>query len=222
MIKVLIVEDDPMLAEIHKSFIEKVEGYTIEGIAYDGKTALEILRDKEIDLVVLDVFIPKIDGMKVLENMRKENIVADVILVTAAKDIEKVKLALKLGAFDYLVKPFEYDRMKKSLDTYKERKTILDNNGEIQQNEIDFLLKRKGKISQELPKGVHVNTLSLILEELEQRKGIVFDAKDLADKLKISKVSVRKYLDYLEKEGSVKVTVDYGTRGRPSYKYMYI
>lgn len=220
MIRVLVVEDDPMLAQIHKNFIEKVSGFHVIGIAGDGAKALEVLKNESVDLVILDVYLPKMDGLTLIQEMRKFGIRSDVILVTAAKDVEQVETALKYGAFDYLVKPFEFQRLKKSLIHYQERTHTLDGHSEIEQSGIDRMFSRdENAIQIDLPKGLHALTLERIRRVMGHLQKDFIEIETIAEQIQMSKVTARRYLDYLEKIDEVEIEMNHGTRGRPSYKY---
>lgn len=220
MIKVLVVEDDPMLAEIHKNFIRKVSGFDVIGIAGDGAEALKILREQSVDLVILDVYLPRMDGLTLIQEMRKFDIRSDVILVTAAKDVEQVETALKYGAFDYLVKPFEFQRLKKSLDYFKERTQTLDASSVIEQSGIDRIFNRDGVSEyKDLPKGLHIMTLERIRKAMKDVSDEFIEIEIIAEHIQMSKVTARRYLEYLEKIDEVEIEMSYGARGRPSYKY---
>lgn len=223
MIKVLIVEDDPMVAELNKRFVERVPEFTVAAVVNDGEKALSYLKTIKIDLVILDVYIPKLNGMEVLMEIRKLNIMVDVILVTAAKETDKIDDALKLGAVDYLIKPFEYERLKKSLENYLVRCKVLNNNNIIAQEDIDYITMSINKQKEiGLPKGIHKMTLNRIVQYLEKNKNRLVSSEEISEQLRMSKVTIRRYLDYLEYLGDVKLGIEYGTRGRPSYKYMYV
>lgn len=220
MIKVLVVEDDPMLAEIHKKFIENTEGFRVVGIAGDGMKALEILKKEAVDLTILDIYMPKMDGLSLIEEMRKASINSDLILVTASKDVGQVERALKFGVFDYLVKPFEFERLKKALLHYKTRVEMLDSSEVIEQNLIDRMLLRDDQIQDaELPKGLHTKTLDRVRKAVQERAHQFVDIETIAEDMDVSKVTIRRYLDYLAKLEEVEIQMNYGTRGRPSFKY---
>ncbi|MDZ7543237.1 response regulator, partial [Clostridium perfringens] len=83
MIKVLIVEDDPMVADINKRYIQDFQELTVARICNNGKDALEILNRNNIDLVILDVYMPKLTGIELLKEIRRREINTEVIMVTA-------------------------------------------------------------------------------------------------------------------------------------------
>ena len=119
-IRVLIVEDDPMVAHINKKFTEAVPGFAVAGIAGNGNEALLLLEKDKPDLIILDVYMPDIDGISVLSLLRKKEIPVDVIMVTAAGDTATVARIMRQGIIDYIVKPFKFERYRAALESYRE------------------------------------------------------------------------------------------------------
>ena len=118
MYKVLIVEDDPMVAMINEQYINRNRDFRVVEKCRDGKSALDFIESNPVDLIVLDVFMPLTDGFETLRQIRRRQIPVDVIMVTAANDRDSLQEALHLGAVDYLVKPFTYDRFRVALDKF--------------------------------------------------------------------------------------------------------
>ncbi|WP_026478595.1 response regulator [Alkaliphilus transvaalensis] len=222
MIRVLIVEDDPMVAQLNKRFVESIEGFKVLGVASNGEDALMFLKNNLVDLIILDVYMPKIDGLSVLKEMRKKFIKADVILVTAAKETENIDEALKLGAVDYLIKPFEFERLKSSLENYLLRYKLLQSKNTIQQEDIDRITK-SSKIQNDAPlqKGLHRATLERIRGFMKKNDKESLTSEEIAEKVGMSRVTVRRYLEYLTTTEEIKLEVEYGSIGRPSHLYKY-
>ena len=118
MYKVLIVEDDPMVAMINEQYIKRNKNFVIIGKCNDGASALDFLGNNDADLLILDVYMPKMDGFETLRRIRNKQITVDAIMVTAANDIESLEEALHLGIVDYLVKPFTFERFQMALEKY--------------------------------------------------------------------------------------------------------
>lgn len=222
MIKVLIVEDDPMVAYLNEKYIRTFPEFEIIGKAANGEEALEILRDKKCDLVILDVYMPKMDGLEVIREIRREFIEVDVIFITAAREHEVIDRALKMGAIDYLVKPFEFERLEESLKKYLVRHELMRNKGQIDQKDIDLLTKVDSNIKHSLPKGLQERTLKKVMDVLEDKRDSYLSADEVAELAGISRVTVRRYLEYQESVGVLKCETKYGTVGRPSYVYKII
>ena len=118
MINVLVVEDDPMVAQLHEHYLSQIKGLQLCDIAGNGDSALKLLRQIKYDLIILDVFMPTMDGLQLLAKIRENGYDVDVIIVSAANDKDKIKLALRLGAGDYIIKPFEFERFNLALNNY--------------------------------------------------------------------------------------------------------
>lgn len=222
MNKVLIVEDDPMVAQINKKYVESVEGFQVIGVMGDGNQALEFLKKNKVDLIILDIYMPKLDGITFLMEMRQRQITCDVIMVTAAKEVEKIHDAMQLGIIDYLIKPFEYERLKKALEHYTMRSNLFRTKDCVNQEDIDKIMLTKSKNSKEnLPKGLNKKTLDRVVLFIESNQCKSMSAEEIADGLGVTKVTVRRYMSYLEKIGYVEQEIEYGSLGRPSYKYKW-
>ncbi|WFD10013.1 response regulator transcription factor [Tepidibacter hydrothermalis] len=103
MINILIVEDEASISNLIKINLD-VAGYSTRQ-AYDGEEALDIISENKIDLILLDVMIPKIDGFELIQKIKHMNI--PVIFLTAKDSLIDKVTGLRLGAEDYIVKPFE-------------------------------------------------------------------------------------------------------------------
>lgn len=224
MIKVLIVEDDPMVVKFNKYYLEQVGGFELKAIAACADDAFEVLEKESIDLILLDIYIPGINGLELLSQLRKNDRNVDVIIVSAAKDSISIKKALQYGAVDYLIKPFEFERFSAALSSYKNREKFMSNNLNISQEDLDTLLLYKDQpLSLEsFPKGLDRNTLRLVWDKILEISDIAFSTEELAVLLGISRVSIRKYLNFLEEIKTLKKEVIYGSLGRPIYKYKLI
>lgn len=220
MIRVLIVEDDPMVAELNRRFLEKIEGFTLAAIVRNGDDALAFLQENRVELVLLDVFMPGMNGFEVLAAIRRQQYKTDVILVTAARDKQSVQAALRQGAADYLIKPFEFERFQTALLNYKQRLAFIENQSDFNQTALDEQVFRQTGSSEknELPKGLDRHTLKRVWECIVASSG-EFTAETMASFVGISQVSMRKYLKYLEVEGLLSVKISYGAVGRPISKY---
>lgn len=221
MIEVLIVEDDPMVAELNRRYLERIEGFVLAGIVQSGNDALAFLQTHHVDLVLLDVFMPGMNGLELLTAIRSEQYGVDVILVTAARDNQSVQQALRQGAVDYLIKPFEFTRFQAALLAFKKRKDWMGQQDNLCQQELDkqiFSQTILGAEGIDLPKGLDRNTLKRVWEQISQTAG-EFTADDMAKQVGISQVSMRKYLKYFLSAELLYVEISYGAVGRPLYRY---
>jgi response regulator of citrate/malate metabolism len=222
-IQVVIVEDDPMVLELHRQFINKIKEFQLIGDAQDGKAAIKTISLLKPQLVILDVYMPEADGIEVLKEIRKLELNIDVILVTAAHNSEMIQLAMQYGAVDYIVKPFTFQRFKKALlDYWKYIKKIKESNN-LTQEEIDYIRERTSTapVERNLPKGLDNRTLNQVVNTIKKRQG-QFTVSDIAAVMGISCVTARRYLNFLHEDGWLKSVLSYGPVGRPLHKYSIV
>ena len=220
MYKVLIAEDDPMVAMINEQYIRRNKQFCVVGKCKDGKSALEFLEQNDVDLLILDVFMPYADGFETLRQIRKKQISVDAIMVTAANDRDSLEEALHLGIVDYLVKPFTFDRFQMALDKFIAQTDALKDLGTLSQKNIDFIIDNARKKSEELyPKGIQEKTLRLILEHLREHRDAWLTGDAIAEKVCLTGVTVRRYMNYLAESGKVIAQMNYETGGRPCMLY---
>ncbi len=217
--KVLIVEDDPMVAMINEQYICKNKCFSVAGSCRNGAEAMEFLKHTKVDLVILDVFMPYKDGIQTLKELREQKIDSDVIMVTAANDSRTLEETMHLGVIDYLIKPFAFERLLVALEKFITKKTALKEVTVLDQCSIDRLLSNSASPKQEAyPKGIQEKTLNMILDFLKENPG--WHAGDMiAEKLAVSIVTVRHYMNYLIEHKQAQEDMNYGTGGRPSVLY---
>ena len=220
MYKVLIVEDDPMVAMINEQFVSRHKDFVVAHKCNDGKSALEYLDENEVDLIIFDVYMPYMDGFETLRQIRKKQISVDVIMVTAANEREQLKEGLHLGVVDYLVKPFTFERFKVALDKFIAQVEALKDLDKVNQKNIDFLIDKSRKRANELyPKGIQEKTLQTIIEHLKENKNKWLTGDEIAEKVGLTGVTVRRYMTHLAEAGMVIADMNYGTGGRPCMLY---
>ena len=224
MIQVMIIEDDPMVREINCRFLERVEGFSLYKSISNLTDAKKYILHKKPDLILLDVYLPKENGVDLLKWIREENMDIDVILITADKSTKRVQEAFRYGAIDYLIKPFVFKRFKESLIQFKDRHFKFEKNDEIEQKDVDKIISGFDSVKDECEfyKGLNKYTYRAIWEEIEKSNNQDFTADGLAIKVGIARVTVRRYLEYMEKEKKVEKLVEYGKVGRPQYIYYKI
>ena len=220
MIKVIIVEDDPMVAELNKRYIELVEGFEVQAVLHSADAALQMLDTCAVDLVLLDIFMPGMNGIELLMKIREKGKSIDVIVVTAACDNATIMRALRFGAIDYIIKPFEFDRLKDALANYKELIHVMSDESMIQQKDLDhYILYKDHTVNVQLPKGIDRNTLKRVWDKIQSSQQKIFSTEEIAVQVGISRVSMRKYLEFMKEIDVLKLELIYGTIGRPVYKY---
>lgn len=214
---VFIVEDDPMVLEVNKEFLQKLTGFKLVGYCHNGTEALLKIAELQPNLILLDMFLPDMTGMDLFLKLRSDRIPSDIIMITAARDAPTVQEAIRLGAVDYLIKPFRFDRFQKSLQDYYRQYKSTPNNDALKQEDIDQWLGHEDTgIS--LPKGLNEMTMKQIIEGLSAVNGLI-TSEHLATNVGMARVTVRKYLDFLANKGKVHIELKYGTVGRPTKYY---
>lgn len=220
MYKVLIVEDDPMVAMINEQYIRRNKNFTLVGKCGDGMSALGLLEKTDIDLMILDVYMPKMNGFETLREIRNRQITTDVIMVTAANDIDSLEEALHLGVVDYLVKPFTFDRFQMALEKYIAKINALKDIEKLNQSNIDSIIVNSRKNTQDLlPKGIQEKTMQCIMDYLRENSGVWFTGDQIAGEIGLTGVTVRRYMNYLSESGRVIGEMNYETGGRPCMLY---
>ena len=221
-IRVLIVEDDPMVASINRQFTEKLTGFKVVGSCFSESDAMEKITELKPELILLDIYLPNGNGLSLLKQIRHEGLPIDVILVTAAKDTATIQETLRYGAVDYLIKPFDIERLQQALTNYLNLRQLISEHNDVSQNELDFChfppeLTGPNSLSS-LPKGVHFLTLQQILSFLD-RQDTALSCQQIADGLRLSKITAWRYLEYFVQKGKVEVKLEYGSIGRPTKHY---
>ncbi len=226
-IRVLVVDDDFMVARIHGRFVEQTAGFEVAGTARTGAEALDLVRSLAPDLLLLDVHLPDISGLEVLDRLRRDGHEVAVVMVTAERGADAVRAALHGGAMQYLVKPFEYDDLADRLRRVADTLASLPPGGgetDVDQATIDQVFGAasgpghpRGVVPPVLPKGLSPETADLVLAAAREAGEI--SASEAADAVGLSRVTARRYLEHFVETGAAEVRLQYGTAGRPERRY---
>ncbi|MFJ5695200.1 response regulator [Arthrobacter sp. NPDC093125] len=219
MINVLIVDDDFMVAKVHAGFIQRTSGFQVVGVAHTGAQAVLETQRLQPDLVLLDIHLPDINGLDLMHRLREVAPELDVLVISAAREVETVRRALRGGIVHYLIKPFSQTDLQERLEHYRNTYRSLDASKDVaEQADVNrvFGLERGDR---PLPKGCSAETLQVVERALREADGDV-SAAELAVLVGTSRVSARRYLEYLNDEGQVEVTLKYGV-GRPERRYAW-
>lgn len=225
MYHVIIVEDDPMVASINKQYVEVTSPFQVDRVFKSGGDALEYLKKHTADLIILDYYTPLMNGAEFIDHLHSMGQSPSIIMVTSANDTDIVQSLLSRGVMDYLVKPFEYMRFKQALDRFHEKQTYLSKSREnLSQSAIDQLFSRGDGGSESTPqlsKGLNESTLKLIRTFLAEHPDDYFTSEQVAEQIQLSRITIRRYLNYLVDTHEILSLVDYKTGGRPSIKYSF-
>lgn len=221
---VFIVEDDPMVADINRRLVEQFGSFKVIGISSAENDATEKIFRLRPDLVLLDIYLSGGSGINILKKIRQSELSTDVILVTAAKDVSTVYSSLRYGAIDYIIKPFNLKRLSAALNTYAQMRQLLQKKTEVKQDDLDRIshkdvaLEGKNTAAAELPKGINQQTLEQIVTILLKAKRPQ-TCQEIAAAISVSKITVWRYLQYLQGIYRIQCSLTYGSFGRPTKKY---
>ena len=224
IINVLIVEDDPMVAEIHRNFVSSLDGFRVVGIIGDGRKALEFIGKNPVRLVILDVFLPGLGGVELLRSIRSSGKNVDVIVVSAARSVSIVNKVMQAGAFDYIVKPFVFSRIRESLESFRNLNSdMADGSREMDQEDIDTFLNSRNRkhMYSSLPKGLNPNMLEKVEAYLNESSRPV-SSEEMAALLDVSRITARRYLEFMVSSGKAVMKRVYKDVGRPVNGYSII
>ncbi len=129
---ILVIDDEEIMREILETLLVR-EGYTVR-LASNGAEGLELAKSLPFDAVVVDMMMPGIDGLQVLDELRKHDDELPIIMITAYASMENAIAAMKKGAFDYITKPFKNDEVLVVLRNAVERRRLVDENVTLKQN----------------------------------------------------------------------------------------
>ena len=229
MIRVLVVDDEPVTADAHAEYVARIDGFELAGIAHTGSDALRHITDSvrpggtPITLVLLDMHLPDRNGLDVCRSIRAVRLPIDVIAITAERDLPLVREALSVGVVQYLIKPFGFPAFAEKLASFAAYHARLASQGPpTTQAEVDSALsalRRSGSTA--LPKGIAPDTLAAITARLSLEHR-AFSATELSEQNGLSRVTARRYLEHLADIGHVRRSSRHGGAGRPEIEYRWI
>ncbi|WP_073758686.1 response regulator [Streptomyces sp. CB03234] len=218
MTKVLVVDDDFMVAKLHSRYVSAVDGFRVVGVAHSGAEALRAAEALRPDVVLLDIYLPDMDGIGVLRALRAAGHGVDALFITAARDAGTIRSALRAGALHYLIKPFSQAALREQLLHVASLRSRLESLDEARQEDVDQIFGTRPPGSRELPKGLAAHTADLVDRILRDHPAGL-SATECAEAGSLSRVSARRYLEYFAETGRAEVTLRYGGTGRPERRY---
>jgi response regulator of citrate/malate metabolism len=226
MIRVLVVDDDFMVAKVHAAFVGRTPGFEVAGVAHNGTTALAKVAELRPDLVLLDIHLPDVSGVEVLRRLREQSPDVDVLVISAAKEVEIVRSALRGGVVNYLLKPFDQEDLRERLQENAAAHTSLTAAPTVGQTDLDRLFgsapPRARSATPRLPKGLSPESAELVARVLRSStsdEGL--SSSECAELTGLSRVSARRYLEHFVEIGRAEVRLRYGTAGRPQRRYAW-
>jgi response regulator of citrate/malate metabolism len=221
MIRVLVVEDEPVAAEAHRAYVDRTPGFTTAAVAGTGAAALAALSRLPLDLVLLDMNLPDTHGIELCRRIRGAGADVDVLAVTSARELSTVRAAAAHGVVGYVLKPFTYPALRGRLLAYADYRELLARGGDaVGQSEIDRALDAvRPSGSAPLPKGMGRETLNAVVAAVRGADGL--SAAETAERIGASRITARRYLEYLADSGLVGRAPRYGGAGRPELEYRW-
>jgi response regulator of citrate/malate metabolism len=220
-VRTVIVDDDVRVADIHRGYVERVEGFVVAGVVHYAADALRCVVEDRPDLLLLDIYLPDLDGLEVCRRLRAAGNLVDVIAVTAARDVDTVRGAVGLGVAQYLVKPFAFATFREKLERYAAFRARAAKGGEAAQSEIDAMLgELRSSSAIPLPKGLSRETLELVARTLRDAEAPL-GAAEAAERAGLSRVTARRYLEHLVLGRRAELELRYGRSGRPEHRYRW-
>lgn len=221
MLNVLIVEDDYRIAEIHQQFLESIEGVRVVGKALRAEEVHGYFQKDEIDLLLVDIYMPDQLGIDLVMELKQTYPGVSFIMITAAKDMGLLERSVKAGAFHFLIKPLQLQKLKEVINQFRIRKSILESDKPVEQSLVDQLFSNPSfevKRQEELPKGINELTLTKVLETMKVTPNGT-TVEEIGEQVGVSRTTARRYMEYLVSIGKMRAELEYGIVGRPERKY---
>ena len=217
-IRVLVVEDEPLIAEAHGKYVQPVPGFALTGIAHSGQQALHIAKTTPVDVILLDLNLPDLHGLEVCRALRLGRAEVDVIAVTSTRDLAAVRSAVSLGVVQYLLKPFTFRSLQDKLEQYRQYRTQMTADQLAEQSQVDRALSTlRGVSHATLPAGLTDETLEAVSRAVQRTAAA--SAAEIAQLCGVSRVTARRYLEHLADAGVLLRRQRHGGSGRPEIEY---
>jgi response regulator of citrate/malate metabolism len=213
---VLVVEDDEVIASVYTRIVAATAPLQVAGVVHRGEDALEWLRVRQADLMLLDIKLAGMSGLTVLHRLRTSGNPIEVIVISANRSAQMVHAVVHRGALDYLVKPFPPDRLRQALGLFLHRATAIAA-VELDQTRVDELCGGGRVASPSLPRGLTIDAVARVRGVLSQSREL--SASDVAEKTGLARVTARRYLEYLVSRGDATVDSCIEGPGRPRKLY---
>ena len=222
-LSVLIVEDEPLVADAHRDYVGRVEGFVLAGVAGTVQAAVRALARQPIDLVLLDLNLPDGSGLEVLRGVRAAGRPVDILTITAAREFEPVRAALTLGVGGYLLKPFTFADLRDRLEAYRRYRADLAGAPSANQATVDAMFGelRRPTDPGNAPKGLDRGVLDDVIALLRDAGAAGRSASEIGVAVGLSRVTARRYLQYLTEQGRTVRSQRLGGSGRPEVLFTW-
>ncbi|WCN11382.1 response regulator [Marinomonas mediterranea] len=216
----MIVEDDPRASYALENAINQHDRFKVIAASERISESLTDALNHKPDLIMVDITLPDGSGLDLISRLKQSGINTSYIMTTAERDSAVVSEAIQLGVMDYLVKPLRVSRVHQALDDFITFKETIHKMKKVDQVEIDHLFRKNtSNKGRRTPKGIDENTLSKLMDYINQTGENSFTAQQAGDAVELSRITARRYLEYLEEQGVVEMNLNYNTGGRPKQHY---
>ena len=221
MVKTLVVDDDFRVANLHAAFVRRVPGFEVAGIARTGHEARELIAQAEPELVLLDLFLPDESGLDVVSAAHAPGQrPVDFIVISAARDADAVRSAMRLGVIHYLVKPFAYETLSDRLQAYAAMRVRRDTVREFNQRQIDAVFAAvRPPVGPPSRRPGRAPRTSQAVESVVGSAPYGLTAVEVAQKMGLSRATAQRYLSQLAERGRASIELRYRSHGRPEHVY---
>ncbi|UTW00949.1 response regulator [Marinomonas rhizomae] len=220
-IPVMIVEDDLRASYVLENTINQHSDFYVAAVCESMLEADLKAEAFDPELIMVDISLPDGSGIDLVTSLKSKGIRAAFMMTTAERETATIEKAIQLGVMDYLVKPIRMSRVLQALDDYLDFRKRITKNDKIDQQDIDALFRKSASIdsTRKTPKGIDENTLEKLTQHLDTMGNAPFTAEEIGDAINLSRITARRYLEYLEAQGQVSMALDYKTGGRPKQRY---
>ena len=229
MYNTIIVEDDLMVCSILTKQLGRFPQLALTGSFRRCTDALEYItgHPDDTELIVLDYYMPGMNGIEFLSELRRTNTDVQVIMITSADEYSVIRSAMCYGICDYILKPFNSARLEKAVAKFCTVMKLKNDTYVWTQDKIDMLrcphkhYNTEGETAKLGTSKINAATLSLVRSYMEKHAGSKMPLSEISRGLELSTVTVRRYLKHLNSLGEVDITLDCKTGGRPSEIFEY-
>ncbi len=197
-----------MVAAIDRQYVETDSRFQVTHVLKSGGEALGVLENCRPDLIILDFYTPSMDGMEFVDRLHAMGQYPAIIMVTSANDREIVHGLLSRGVLDYLVKPFAFARFRQAMDKFLQTQNLLS-------------CSQESSLLDQMSKGLNAATLERVRSFLSASRGQALTSEEIAEQVHLSRITIRRYVNYMVETGELASSIDYHTGGRPSIRYSY-
>ena len=218
-LRVLVVDDEPLSARGHAEYVTRVPGFVVAATVGTVREAIQTLSHGQIDLN-----LPDGHGLDIARAIRAGGRPVDILTITAGREVELVRAAVSLGVVGYLLKPFTFADLRERLAAYRRYREGIASTTTASQSGVDEFfrdLRRPLAAGGLPPKGLAGNVLDRVIELLRDAGPAGLSASEVSTALGMSRVTARRYLQYLADEGYAGRGQRVGGSGRPEVTFKW-